>query len=173
MDQITKENVDHIIQRYRFETIKTLIDKPKEFWDTIVGLKISVADSKKKTKNFHCVYKHYTEQFSESDYSNDDIDEKNNSTSKTSLIQFGYLNDEFYITGQTAIRVYSKRETPHLPIPYNVKYEARLDDYEQSELLNDYAENRNIPEWFAITFFKMLGNEIIGINGLIDKLYFE
>ena len=179
MDEILKKSdVGRVIQKYRFETIKSLFLKDLEFWQTITGIRIAVTyNLEKKTKNFQCVYMHHTDAYNINNYhKNEDHEEDLNDSGdeiKDTKIDFGYVNDSFYIVGSKVVQVYAKRETPDIPIAFNVKYEAQLSDYEQSELLEGYSENKNIPEWFAVTFFRALKLGHIKIVDLINELYFD
>ena len=177
MNEILKKSeVGRVIQKYRFETIKSLLSKDLEFWQTITGIKIAVTyNIEKKTKNFQCVYLHHTDAYNPGDYNKNEDDGYDYPPDevKDTKIEFGYVNDSFYIVGSKVVQVYVKRDSPDIPIAFNVKYEAQLSDYEQSELLEGYSENKNIPEWFAITFFRALKLGHIKIDHLINDLYFE
>ena len=172
---LKKTEVERVIQKYRFETIKDLLLKDNEFWQTITGIKFAITtNSEKKTKNFQCVYLHHTDNYNLNNYNwDDDNDDDESDEVKDTKIEFGYVNDNFYVAGSKFIKVYAKRETPDIPIAFNAKYEARLDDYEQSDLLELYSENKNIPEWFAIAFFRFLKLGYVKIGNLINDLYFD
>jgi len=177
MDLLKREDVEKVIQRFRINVLKNLIQKDDEFWSTIVGLKFSIlCDPKTKIKTFRCVYRHQTDNFNIDDYDyrdDDEFERKNEPISKSTILEFGYYNESYYVTGVTDIKVYTKKDLPDIPFTLNNKYEARLDDYEQSELLNKYTENKNIPEWFLISFFKALKLEKIKISELLNQLCFE
>lgn len=173
---IKRQEIERVIQKYRFELLKQIITKDSEFWQTIAGVKIAVTyNSEKKTKNFQCVYLHHTENFNDNDYLPDDEDHNDDlyDETKDTKLEFGYIDDTFYIVNSKNIQVYSKRESPELPVAFNFLYETRLDEYEQSNLLERYSENKNIPEWFAIAFFTSIRLGAIKINTLVDKLYFD
>lgn len=175
-EMLKKNEVERVIQKYRFESIKSLLSKDQEFWQTIAGIKIAVTqNTEKKTKNFQCVYLHHTDAYNSDAYNKneDEHDEYSPDEIKDTKIEFGYVNDNFYIVGSKIVQVYSHRETPDIPIPFNVKYETKLDDYEQSDLMEVYSENKNIPEWFAITFFRAIKIGPIKVTNLINDLYFD
>ena len=174
-EKLKKTEVERVIQKYRFDTIKNLLEKDNDFWPSIIGIKFAAAyDQEKKNKNFQCVYLHHTDSYNPNDYCRNEDEEKQvDIINKSTKIEFGYANECFYITGDTNINVYARRGTPDIPIVFNTKYEAWLDDYEQSELLDGYAENKNIPEWFAISFFKSIKFGRVKITELINSLYFD
>lgn len=181
---LKKNDVERVIQKYRFDIIKSIIDKDNEFWQTIKGIRISTLNVvEKKIKSFKCYYVHYTDSYNSNDYCQMDEsypqlskyqDENNADTIiKETKLDFGYENDNFYINGNTTLDVYSKRDASDIPIVFNTTYETWLDDYEQSELMNNYVENKNIPEWLAIAFFRSVRLGYININSLINDTYFN
>lgn len=172
---IKRQEIERVIQKYRFESLKQFITKDPEFWQTITGIKVAVTyNPEKKVKNFQCVYLHHTENFNNNDYVlEEDYDDDLYDEMKDTKLEFGYIDDTFYIVNSKNIKVYSKRESPELPVAFNFKYEAKLDEFEQSDLLERYSENKNIPEWFAISFFRAIKNGLTKISALIDNLYFD
>lgn len=172
----TKANVDKIIQKYRFSTIKNIIGYDKDFWDTINAIRITAY--KHTNEAFLKIsYIHYTEQYNINDYryhddhdGQDDQDDHPEYNRRETLLEFGYNKNEFYINGTTPIRVYTKRDSPKRPIMYNDTYEHELDEYTQSILLDEYTFNKNIPEWFMIAFLKSIKSNI---EQLINDLSFE
>lgn len=168
-------DVDRTIQKYRADVIKNLIKCDKEFWDTITTLKITAyRHTEEKNTYLKVIYVHTTDNYNLNDYCYHEESETDEVPiiSKESRLEFGYMNGKFYINGKTPIRVYSKRDNPKLPIAYNNTYEHEIDESTQSILLSEYADNKNIPEWFLVLFFKMLysGKKI---DTLISELSFE
>ena len=165
-----KSEIDRIIQKYRFNTIKVLLSSSDEFWDTIEGIKIIV-----QPKCLRILYNHVTDQYNLNDYclhdesENEDIQPQK----KNSRLEFGYKDGDFYISGKTPIRVYSKRETPNLPTTYSKTYEELIDEDTQTMLIENYISNKNIPEWLIIAFFKSLKCKKTNISTLISELCFD
>ena len=166
-------NVDRSIQKYRFDVIKKFIDCGAEFWDTLSGIKIA-AHEEEKNLVLRVVYVHATDNYNLNNYCYhaESESEEISSIYKETKLEFGYCANKFYINGKTPIRVYSKRDNLKLPIAYSNTYEHEIDECEQSILLQEYADNKNVPEWFLIAFFKMLFSNKITIEELIKSLSF-
>lgn len=170
---LKRQEVERVIQKYRFETLKQIIIKEPEFWQTITGIKIAITqDSEKKTKNFRCVYMHHTDYLNVNDYLPDGEEHDDSATdeAKDTKLEFSYIDENFYIAGSKNIQVYLRKD---IPIAFNYNYEAKLDEYEQSSLLERYSENKNVPEWFAIAFFRAIKLGLIKITSLINELHFD
>jgi hypothetical protein len=168
-----KLEVDKLIQKYRFDIIKQLINRDKDHWDTIDAIKIVARNNEKKSLTI--IYNHQTDHYNLNDYCFHDESETDDVPiiNKETRIEFGYTNDKFYIKGSTPIRVYSKRDSPKIPVVFSDTYEHELDEYTQSILLEEYTDNKNIPEWLVISFFNSIKRGSIDILGLIADLSFD
>jgi hypothetical protein len=169
---MSKLELQILLQKFRYEYLKELINKDSDFWNTIDAIKIT---SRYDNINpyINVDYIHETKLFSPSDYSlNPDEDDLTISHKKTPL-QFGYKNGKFYINGKTNIGVYSKRDNPNVPLTYNELYDSRIDQLTQTTLMQKYHKNKNIPEWLAIAFMNVIRFDEKSIRAIINDISFE
>jgi len=169
-----KTAIEKLIQTYRYSSLKNLMDKTDDFWDTISGIKITALGD--KTPSIKIIYVHYTEHYTLNDYclnEDSETEEAENMMVKETRIEFGYSEGRFYISGKTPIRVYSKRDSPQIPYAYSSTYEHELDDCNQALLLDKYLDNKNVPEWLAIGFFKALRLGYANIDKMVADLNFK
>lgn len=177
MNKENWSNVDKVIQRYRFDLLKNMLKCDKAFWDTITAIKIIARnyqsyEKDKKNTYIRIIYVHYTDSYNLNDYCHHEESETDDIPiiSKETRLEFGYYNGKFFIEGKTPIKVYSKRDNSKQPVTYSDTYEHELDEYTQSILLDEYADNKNIPEWLLITFFKSIKTDI---EKVINEMSFE
>ena len=166
-----KLDIERIIQQYRFGIIKNILKKDNYFMDTITGIKITAS-----TNNIKIIYNHHSDDYNINDYClhEDSEDEDLVSLSnKITRIEFGFINDKFYISGKTPLKVYTRRDNVATPFLCSLTYEHLLDEYEQNTLLDKYMNNKNIPEWFVISIFKAIKLNYININDLIRNMCFD
>ena len=169
-----KSAIEKLILDYRYSIIKNLLSKPESFWNTISDIKISTSCN--KSYDVKIVYTHRTESYELNDYclnEESESEEGSNPITKETRIEFGYCDGKFYINGKTPIHVYSKRDVPHIPYTYSSTYEHELDDCSQALLLDKYLDNKNIPEWLVIGFFKALKLKYVNINTIVEQLHFK
>lgn len=169
-----KPPIEKQVQEFRYTYLKNLVCKTDDFWNTITDIKIIA--SYNKTSDIKISYTHLSEQYAINDYclnEDSETEEVDNFMNKETRIEFGYRDRRFYINGKTPIRVYSKRDALHIPYAYSSTYEHELDEPNQALLLDKYLNNKNIPEWLVIGFFKALRLEYANIDNMADFLQFK
>ena len=68
-EKLKKTEVERVIQKYRFDAIKNLLERDSDCWSSIVGIKFAITyNPEKKIKNFQCVYLHHTDNYNSNDY---------------------------------------------------------------------------------------------------------
>jgi len=103
-------------------------------------------------------YDHHTDKYNVNDYNNSaDSDEETEIKEKKTTVSFGVSNKYYIKTSSTQyirFKIYmnSKKELRII----NEYYDIELDLEEQEVLLERYANNKNIPEWLAIRFFRFM-----------------
>jgi hypothetical protein len=169
-----KTIIENHIQNFRYTYLKNLVCKSDDFWNTITNIKI--ISHYNKISDIKISYTHSAEHYSINDYClNEDSETEESDTfvNKETRIEFGYHDRRFFINGKTPIRVYSKRDALHIPYAYSSTYEHELDEPNQALLLDKYLNNKNIPEWLVIGFFKALRLEYANIDNMADFLQFK
>ena len=169
----TRVVLEKAIQKYRIDYIKRLINASEDHWSTISSIIVS-SSCDEKNANLSLTYEHHTDLYNLNDYCFNDESESEDSLSisRNTVLECGYSNGKFFITGKTPIRVYSKRNAGKRPIVYSTTYEHEIDEINQNILLQEYADNKNVPEWLIISLFNVLKTSDIDIEVLIADLSF-
>lgn len=168
-----RAKIERIVQNYRIETLKKIINVNDDHWNTIMSINIT-SGCDEKNPHLSIVYEHHTDMYNLNDYCFNDESESEESVSisKNTILECGYISGKFYICGKTPIKVYSKRNSSRRPIVYSTTYEHEIDEINQTILMQEYADNKNVPEWLIISFFNVLKTSDIDIEFLISELSF-
>jgi hypothetical protein len=155
-----------------------ILNKSEEFLHShgISGMAFYHDDNK-----WNIEYSHYTEKFNIDDYNWHDepikltklTDKPETSYIHRSIVRFG-ISKKYYIEGENIrdkqFRIYRKRNNILQII--NTDYDIELDMEEQDELINEYCDNYDLPEWLALTVFQhMKRNDWEDVH-LINYLYY-
>jgi hypothetical protein len=146
-------NFEH--QLFTFRLYKLLGLTEKEMTEKgVTNIVINTTDSE-----FLISYTHHTDMYDENNYVNDnDSHIETEIYKKTSCIELGKTNvlgknSKYYIKGNKSARFKIYRKTKNILSIINKDYDTELDIDEQTELIEKYSKNSNIPEWLALKVF--------------------
>ncbi len=141
----------------------------------ILNLNIST-DQRKGT--WQISYVHYTKAYNINEYMYNTTDSEtevaetepdNYQQHKKTKIVFGKMA-KYYIKGGIPLNVY-RNTTGEIRIS-NPDYEFDLDLDEQRNLVRNYADNYNLPEWFAIAVLLFMSDNKWDDDAIINHLSF-
>ena len=99
-------------------------------------------------------YLHKTLHFNCNNYVNDDEKQLNiKDRERETLVKFGYKKKKHYIHGfnKKQFRIY--KNSSGITRVINTYYNLELTFDEQHDLIEQYSQNINIPEWFALKMY--------------------
>lgn len=141
-------------RKYFILRLWKLLKPTAENMKTIQNIKIYMQNDKSDQK-WYISYLHHTDNYNVNDYIlHEDSEVENEDKAKDTNITFGYETQngkpKYYIKGnsQTRFKVY-RTNKKSLSI-VNTDYDVDLDIDEQTELIEKYSNNNNIPEWLAL-----------------------
>jgi len=117
-------------------------------------------------------YTHTTEKYNENNYNcGDESETEVESKPKTSKILFGN-DDRYFLSGQNTrvgrFKIYTNSQKTLRVI--NSDYDIELDKDAQSDLIRQYSENKDIPEWAALKFFTYMCDNKWDSDSIIKHL---
>jgi len=169
-------------EKYFLERLISLIDSDVNL-NNISNIKLNILDNQ-----WSVTYIHKTSEFKECDYDYEQttipaIEQTTDSTieqttipaieqttipaieqttipaiEKTTIITFGEAENPYIIGTNTRNRFKLYYNSSDILRIINNDYSIELDISEQSDLIDNYSNNPNIPEWFALKIFKFLAN---------------
>jgi len=140
---------------------KTLSQKRSQFFRlrlfklvNFVGISSIIGDIEFDIdENWSITYTHYTDKYDENNYIYDsDSELETDPRPKTTKITFGN-NEGYFIQGNHGDRFIIYRNSKNILRIVNADYTAEIGIADQTELVKNYSNNINIPEWLAIKLF--------------------